>query len=357
MPRLWSERNEAPCPFESDRGHPPPPRGRNVKLSAAMIVKNEAPRLARCLDSIHGVVDELVVVDTGSTDETVEIARAHGAIVHHDPWRDDFSYHRNRSLEYATGDWVLVIDGDEQLVEAGNLRTLIEEYQADEQADGIAVRVESISGAGVCESLQSVRAFRRDRGRYRYPVHNQLLGIERVLTSSAVLHAHYGDRTTAKAERSIPLLLHMLEEDPECVHAAFFLCKTYCVLGDFDACRRWGKFCRERVPDTPVYAQFWTWLFYATLVGEGLDAAEAVLEEALNHHPRFAELRHCQITLGMIRWNATAATPEYAFASQPNRAHLANLPRVAELLGIPIEFSNTIAGSDPLCDRAATGGA
>jgi glycosyltransferase involved in cell wall biosynthesis len=82
-------------------------------LSLAMITKNESASLAHCLASVRGLVDELVVVDTGSSDDTVAIAETFGARVGRFPWCDDFSAARNESLRLCTGDWVLVLDADE----------------------------------------------------------------------------------------------------------------------------------------------------------------------------------------------------------------------------------------------------
>ncbi|MBD2462533.1 tetratricopeptide repeat protein [Oscillatoria sp. FACHB-1407] len=80
-----------------------------------MIVKNEATNLPRCLNSVRHMADELVVLDTGSSDGTVAIAQSLGATVHHFAWTNDFSEARNESLKYVTGDWVLVLDADEVL--------------------------------------------------------------------------------------------------------------------------------------------------------------------------------------------------------------------------------------------------
>ena len=82
-------------------------------LSLAMIVKNEAANLGRCLESVRGLVDEMVVVDTGSEDGTPALAQAHGARLGHFPWRDDFAAARNASLELCRGDWILLLDADE----------------------------------------------------------------------------------------------------------------------------------------------------------------------------------------------------------------------------------------------------
>lgn len=86
-----------------------------MTLSFCAIVKNEAANLPRCLESVQSVVDQIVILDTGSTDETVAIARSFGAEVHYFPWNNSFADARNESLNYVTGDWVLVLDADEAL--------------------------------------------------------------------------------------------------------------------------------------------------------------------------------------------------------------------------------------------------
>lgn len=87
-----------------------------IKLSLCMIVKNEAENLPKCLKSVADVVDEKIVVDTGSSDRTVAIAQSLGAQVKFYQWHDDFAAARNHALQYVTGDWVLVLDADEKFV-------------------------------------------------------------------------------------------------------------------------------------------------------------------------------------------------------------------------------------------------
>jgi glycosyltransferase involved in cell wall biosynthesis len=84
-------------------------------LSAALIVKNEEKFLGDCLASLRGLADEVVVVDTGSTDRTQEIARSGGARVYDFPWNGDFAAARNRALDLSTGEWILYIDADERV--------------------------------------------------------------------------------------------------------------------------------------------------------------------------------------------------------------------------------------------------
>ncbi|MGD1909989.1 MAG: glycosyltransferase [Rivularia sp. (in: cyanobacteria)] len=86
-----------------------------MKVSLCTIVKDEESTLSKCLNSVKKFVDEIVVLDTGSTDKTVKIAQGYGAKVHHFKWCNDFSAARNEALKYVTGDWVLVLDADETL--------------------------------------------------------------------------------------------------------------------------------------------------------------------------------------------------------------------------------------------------
>lgn len=87
----------------------------NSNLSLSIIVKNEAKNLSKCLQSVQNFVDEIILVDTGSTDNTKEIAQSFGAKVYDYVWQDDFAQARNYALEYVTNDWVLVLDADEVL--------------------------------------------------------------------------------------------------------------------------------------------------------------------------------------------------------------------------------------------------
>jgi tetratricopeptide (TPR) repeat protein len=90
-----------------------------MSISLCMIVKNEATKLPACLSSVQGLVDEIIVLDTGSTDDTISIAQQGGAQVTSVEWQNNFAAARNQSLERATGEWILVLDADETLTAAG----------------------------------------------------------------------------------------------------------------------------------------------------------------------------------------------------------------------------------------------
>ncbi|MEO2107886.1 MAG: glycosyltransferase [Actinomycetota bacterium] len=143
-------------------------------LSAAIIVRDEEAVIQRCLASLEGVVDEVVVLDTGSIDRTVELARATGARVVEGEWYDDFGRSRNEVLDHCTGRWAVVVDADEVLFVhdvAGLRRTL-----RRSRADALQVTVDSYrDDAGtVGMSHQSLRVLRRRRIRYEGRLHEEV---------------------------------------------------------------------------------------------------------------------------------------------------------------------------------------
>lgn len=109
------------------------PKEQAVKLSLCMILKDEAFFLPRCLDAVKDFVDEIVLVDTGSSDNSIEICQQYSDRVFEFPWVDDFAAARNYSLDQAQGDWILVLDADEVITRSDlkSIRTLIERTEDD----------------------------------------------------------------------------------------------------------------------------------------------------------------------------------------------------------------------------------
>jgi tetratricopeptide (TPR) repeat protein len=197
-------------------------------VSACMIVKNEEELLPGCLDSIRDWVDEIVIVDTGSTDRTVEIAKQYGARVFHQPWEGNFSKHRNYSMDLATGDWVFIIDADERFVaeDLGLLRPLLNVPQVP----AISIDVYNVYGQDEESTsfLPSIRFFRRNLNlRYEGIVHNLLKvppGVDVHRAGVRIKHLGYDltpEKMADKAVRTSTLLKQQLEENPDDVFALF----------------------------------------------------------------------------------------------------------------------------------------
>ena len=143
-----------------------------MKLSLAMIVRNEEKNLARCLDSIKDYVDEIVITDTGSIDKTKEVGRGYGAKIYDFEWQDDFSMARNYCIEKTTGDFVLMLDAD--FVVRRFSRDVLKPLE-NEKLVGLAV----INNSFILNGAKTVRRsllgvlFPRE-ARYVYPIHERI---------------------------------------------------------------------------------------------------------------------------------------------------------------------------------------
>ncbi|MFM2430161.1 MAG: hypothetical protein RLZZ511_1374 [Cyanobacteriota bacterium] len=146
------------------------PMGSNsIKLSLCMIVKNEAERLPICLESVRELVDEMIILDTGSTDDTIAVAEMFGARVERLDWPNDFAIARNHAMAFVTGDWVLVLDADETL--RAEAIPAIRQAIADEHHLVVNLLRQEIGAAQAPYSLVS-RLFRRHGAiRFARPYH------------------------------------------------------------------------------------------------------------------------------------------------------------------------------------------
>jgi len=166
-----------------------------MSVSLCLIARDEADCLARCLESAREVAGEIIVVDTGSTDGTPDIARAYGARVFHLAWTDDFAAARNHALEQAGGDWILVLDADEVLEKApaGEWEKLLR----DAGAGGYFVTIRNHVEDGAPATDQVVRLFRNEpEHRFRGAIHEQVAGAiltaGRELKHCGLVINHYG---------------------------------------------------------------------------------------------------------------------------------------------------------------------
>jgi glycosyltransferase involved in cell wall biosynthesis len=190
-----------------------------LKLSLCMIVKNESKYLGNCLASVEGVVDEIIVVDTGSTDDTVEIAEKYGARVFHYKWHDDFGAARNESLKHATGDWILVLDADEVLSE--DSRDKIRAFMVDVGDDiYYQLRIKNLGANNkVAHQNYMIRFFKNNPGaRYIGRIHEYIVPPSGYINISdkdiQIIHHGYKENFSAKVTgRNLPILESILKDD------------------------------------------------------------------------------------------------------------------------------------------------
>lgn len=214
-----------------------------ITVAAAMIVRDEARFLPGCLESLHGKVDEIVIVDTGSHDDTVQIAEGAGARVVRFDWVDDFAAARNRGLAEVTADWVLYIDADERL-RVPDDRALGDAI--DPRALAATVRFAPKIGY---TRYREWRLFRRDaRLRFAGAIHETMVpmieaiaardGLPLARTAVEIDHLGYDGDQAAKRARNIPLLRRATADDPRRVYLWYHLAESLCATGDLDEAMR-----------------------------------------------------------------------------------------------------------------------
>jgi glycosyltransferase involved in cell wall biosynthesis/Tfp pilus assembly protein PilF len=190
-----------------------------LKVSVCLIVRNEEKHLDRCLKSVGSIADEIIIIDTGSEDGTVEIAKKYTDHVFSHPWQDSFSQARNHYFKYAKGEWILQIDADEELVSADIpvLQSAIE----NRELDAIMVQIVSKLRNGKSLAVHNVERIFRNNGAIRYEgrVHNRLVGIQNAKVFPIRL-IHYGydsgeEQARKKFERTVSLLKLDLAEDAD----------------------------------------------------------------------------------------------------------------------------------------------
>jgi len=203
-----------------------------LRLSACLIVKNEERFLAACLDSILPHVDEIVVVDTGSTDSSIEIAQARRARVMNYAWADDFAAARNTGVDAATGDWILYIDADEQLsLPAG--RSLADNLGGDGAFAGLVRFFPRLNSTPYWE----YRLFRNDpRLRFKGAMHETIvpdlealrrsIGAEVVQSPATLIHYGYEGDLTPKFRRNLPWLRDAVAREPDRLYYWFDLARS-----------------------------------------------------------------------------------------------------------------------------------
>jgi len=197
---------------------------REVVLSLCMIVRDEERYLGDCLASVRHVVDEIIIVDTGSTDATLDVARNYGASTFHLPWPDDFAQARNESLRHATGKWVLYLDADERLSKESKaavrkvvkrcsepyVRVTIRSHDADERS------VHITSGHRLFQNVPGVR--------FSGAVHEsvapffQAMNCEEHVSDICITHLGYAkseEEMQEKQARNRRLLQTQLRNEPE----------------------------------------------------------------------------------------------------------------------------------------------
>ncbi|MFF2889991.1 glycosyltransferase family 2 protein [Paenibacillus sp. NPDC057967] len=199
-----------------------------IKLSLVMIVRNEEKVLARCLNSVLTVVDEIIVIDTGSTDSTKEIASGFGAKIFEYEWQEDFAAARNYGLEQTTGQWVIVLDADEYILNdcGDTIRTFISERQS---IGRIRITNKFVGENGLAFSNVYIKRLFPAHCRYVGSIHEQIASdLPSEIIDVNVFHDGYYN--TNKSRRNIDILTKELSNHPQDAYYLFQIAKEFNAL-------------------------------------------------------------------------------------------------------------------------------
>ncbi len=274
----------------------------NSGISVSMIVKNEEEMLPGCLESIKDIADEIIIVDTGSTDKTKEIALAYGAKVYDFEWIDDFSAARNHSLKKCSGDWILYLDADERLEESSKEELLRVIQAKDQNIGGYICIIQSahsrLDGSSELHRGGYPRLFKN----YGYPsvhfkgrVHEQItpsiIALDKVFVMTDIKINHLGynqprEVMENKIKRNYKMLLAHIKEEPTYGYAWYQLGQTLAQMKIFNEAEESIRFALKcgDLSDS-IYASATATL--AQLTGSQKKFAEALYwaEESLKKAP------------------------------------------------------------------------
>ncbi len=299
-------------------GVPIPDEPLGTRITLCLVARDEAEFLPECLESVQGVVDEIVLVDTGSTDETPEIARRYGAKVLTCEWDDDFSRPRNLALEHATGDWILVLDADERL--HSRSRSVIREGARHPQFVAYYIEVVNILNRENPNDAfihRAIRMFRRlPCARWEGRIHEQILpsllaagGKPATLRNAQIIHWGYEAevmRRRGKSQRNVQLLRQTLHENPQDAFQWFNLGNTLYNQGDYQgACDALQRACEQILPTEDYAPLAWSqWISSLQMLkryDEAIRVGQQALKQGLEHPLIYFTLAQSYLLNGSVQ--------------------------------------------------------
>ena len=217
-----------------------------LPVSLCMIAKNEAKNISACLKSVREWVSEMVVVDTGSTDSTVDIAKQMGARVEHYSWHDNFAAARNFSLDFAQYPWILQLDADEEIM-SDSVEWFFESYPWA-GVDGYFVTIKNLMHKDYNEiqlSHKLCRFFKNKKDvSYKKKIHEYIDAnwSKVVLSPVHIIHKGYGDPDMhhKRSQRNENMLLRDIQENPNSPNTQAYLAQHYTSKKEYQKASEYG---------------------------------------------------------------------------------------------------------------------
>lgn len=288
-----------------------------MSISLCMIVKNEEAVLARCLESVKHLVDEMVIVDTGSTDATCEIAKSYGAHIYEYAWDNSFANARNFSLKHAKMDWILLMDADDEF-ERKDTKKVLNLVSDEHKGTVFFFNTLSFMGHKVnpshVVSNMNVRLIKNHLGyHFKGDIHEQIVAGDTHMGAAQLMDIrvyHYGYLESAikaknKRERNICLIQNELDKKPNNPFMLFNMGTEYYALSDFEKAleyylKSYEDFAPERGYSPKLIVRIISCL---DLTGRNEEMFEFI-DKGLKAYPRFTDLE-------FLRGNKLLQTEKY----------------------------------------------
>ncbi|KZL93705.1 tetratricopeptide repeat-containing glycosyltransferase family 2 protein [Clostridium magnum] len=274
-----------------------------MTLGLCMIVKNEEENLPRCLESIKDIVDEIIIVDTGSTDSTVKIAESYGAKVFFYEWDNSFANARNFSLEKSSKDWILIMDADDELRREDRDKVI---YLVNDKNNNVDIYFgETLSyvgetpGSDIYTNL-NVRFIKNGKGiKFKGDIHEQIVfenkGDNVQLVDVKFYHYGYLNKTVEvknKRKRNMEIIQKILKDNPKDSFMLYNMGTEYVAMGNFlEALNCYKKSYENFNPHLVTFNSklILKMIYCYEVLGQFKEEIE-LINEGLKYYPEFTEL-------------------------------------------------------------------
>ncbi|MCL2663678.1 MAG: glycosyltransferase [Oscillospiraceae bacterium] len=306
-----------------------------VRLSQCMIVKNEEKNIERALAWAKDIAYEQIVVDTGSTDRTVELAKKMGAKVHHFEWINDFAAAKNYAMDLAKGDWIAILDADEYMSpeDAKELYTILKKIQSDaiasKKCDAVQCTFVNLDDKGNATSIINHQRIFRNRPDLRFTgkIHEVITLKNGYLEAPniRILHTGYTQtsyKETNKKDRNLELLRKEHENDPENPDIMFYLADSLKSMGDEEMTEAEALFqkalnSKVKLKNTHIKQFAYNFLIPHYMKDETKkEKAIELCNEAIENLPSFIDYYYYRAVLNNQKGNYKAAQDDLAKCEQ-----------------------------------------
>ena len=254
-------------------------------IALVMIVKNEEKFLSRCLESVKPYLDDIIVLDTGSEDQTQDIARSHGARIFEAKWQDDFAYARNTALSHSKCDFNLVLDADEFIVKWD--KEAVSAFMDKQEIGKIKIISHFSSSDGTDTAWSYISRLFPNGISYKGIIHEQLDShLPREIIPIEVNHDGYHREATEKnkSSRNIPLLKKALSQDPKNTYYRYKLSMDYKGIGNYQAaCGHMNKAYASVDRNSTIYSSLVVDYIYLLMNIKDYESALKIIEKEQNY--------------------------------------------------------------------------